>query len=34
MDGGNNHPELLGLTAKIVASHAGGHKLARASSRR
>ena len=28
MDDANNHPELLGLTAKIVASHAGSHKLA------
>ena len=28
MDDGNNHPELLSLTTKIVASHAGSHKLA------
>jgi len=27
MDDDSNHPELLGLTAKIVASHAGSHKL-------
>ena len=27
MDDANNHPELLGLTAKIVASHAGSNKL-------
>ena len=28
MSDGNNHPELLSLTAKIVASHAGSNKLA------
>jgi predicted transcriptional regulator len=28
MDDDGNHQELLGLTAKIVASHAGSHKLA------
>ena len=28
MDDDNNHPELLSLTTKIVASHAGSHKLA------
>jgi predicted transcriptional regulator len=28
MDDDNNHPELLGLTAKIVASHAGSNKPA------
>ena len=28
MDDDNNHPELLSLTTKIVAAHAGSHKLA------
>ena len=28
MDDGDNHPELLSLTTKIVAAHAGGTKLA------
>jgi predicted transcriptional regulator len=28
MDDGNNHPELLSLTTKIVAAHAGSNKLA------
>ena len=28
MDDDSNHPELLGLTAKIVASHAGSNRLA------
>ena len=28
MDDDNNHPELLSLTAKIVAAHAGSNKLA------
>ncbi len=28
MDDDNNHPELLSLTTKIVASHAGSNKLA------
>ena len=28
MDDGNKHPELLSLTTKIVASHAGSNKLA------
>ena len=28
MNNGSNHPELLSLTTKIVAAHAGGHKLA------
>ena len=28
MDDGDSHPELLSLTTKIVAAHAGGNKLA------
>ena len=34
MDDDSNHPELLSLTTKIVASHAGSNRLATSDSRR